>query len=115
MASADADAGQKATETQCGVCHSLNKGGETIAGPNLYGVVGTKHGHIADFEYSDEFKKHEQGPWDFALLDAWLEDPAKTVPGTMMAFPGVKDAQERANIIAYLNKNSDSPAPIPGK
>lgn len=115
LASADLAAGEKATEAQCGVCHSLNKGGETIAGPNLYGIVGMKHGHIADFEYSDEFKKHEQGPWDFTLLDKWLEDPMKTVPGTMMAFPGVKDAQERANIIAFLNKNSDSPAPIPGK
>ena len=115
MASADLAAGQTATEQQCGVCHSLNKGGETIAGPNLYGVVGLKHGHIEGFEYSDEFKKHTQGPWDFALLDQWLEDPMKVVPGTMMAFPGVKDPQERANIIAYLNKNSDNPAPIPGK
>ncbi|WP_315855222.1 c-type cytochrome [Chenggangzhangella methanolivorans] len=115
LASADVEAGKTATEAQCAMCHSLNKGGETIAGPNLYGIVGMKHGHIADFEYSDEFKKHEQGPWDFALLDKWLEDPAKAVPGTMMAFPGVKDAQERANIIAFLNKNSDSPAPIPGK
>jgi len=114
VAAADPGKGEQVAK-KCAACHSFGKGQPAKAGPNLYGIVGQKHGHIADFEYSEEFKKHTQGPWDFALLDQWLEDPAKMVPGTMMAFPGVKDPQERANIIAYLNKNSDAPAPVPAK
>ena len=113
LASADLAKGEEGFQ-QCSACHTINKGGEAGAGPNLYGVVGAKHAHQEGFEYSDAIKG-KQGPWNFAELDKWLKNPAEYAPGTMMAFPGVEDAQERANIIAYLNKNSDNPLPVPGK
>jgi cytochrome c len=113
LASADLAKGEEAFGGQCGACHTVNKGGEAGAGPNLYGVVGAKHAHQEGFEYSDAIKG-KQGPWTFAELDKWLKSPEAYAPGTMMAFPGVEDPQERANIIAYLNKNSDKPLPTDG-
>ncbi|MGA0533785.1 c-type cytochrome [Hansschlegelia sp. KR7-227] len=112
LASADLAKGEAAVGQQCAVCHTLKKGEEASAGPNLYGVVGAKHAHQEGFEYSDAIKG-KQGPWDFGQLDAWLKSPETYAPGTMMAFPGVEDPQERANIIAFLNKNSDNPLPTP--
>jgi cytochrome c len=112
LAKADPKAGEADTAL-CKVCHTFNKGGANMVGPNLYGIVGTK---IAEgrggFNFSEALKKHE-GDWTFDKLDAWLTNPAAFAPGTMMAFPGIPDVKKRANVIAYLNSNSDSPLPIP--
>jgi cytochrome c len=113
LASADPAKGEEVVNQQCAVCHTLKKGEEASAGPNLYGVVGAKHAHQEGFEYSDAIKG-KQGPWTFAELDKWLMDPAAYAPGNMMPFPGLKDPQERASVIAFLNKNSDSPLPVEG-
>ena len=111
LGAADPAKGEQSTK-KCAACHSFGKGEPHKAGPNLYGIVGAKHGHEDDFGYSDAMKK-TGGNWDFASLDKWLENPKGYIQGTTMAFAGVKDPQERANLIAYLNKNSDSPQPLP--
>ncbi len=111
LASADPKAGE-ADVALCKVCHTFNKGGSTLVGPNLYGVVGRKIASEDGFNYTPGLKAHE-GDWTFDKLDAWLTNPAAFAPGTMMAFPGIPDTKKRADVIAYLNSNSDSPLPIP--
>jgi cytochrome c len=96
----------------CKVCHSFEKGGPNMIGPDLYGVVGHKIAAHEGFSYSAALKDHG-GEWTFENLNHWLENPAGFAPGTTMAFPGIKDLQKRADVIAYLNQNSDEPLPIP--
>jgi cytochrome c len=112
LASADAEKGA-AVAKQCGSCHSFEKGGANKVGPNLYGVVGNHHAHLEGFSYSSAMKAKSGEPWSFEALDAFLADPKGALPGTAMAFAGVKRPDQRANLIAYLNKNSDSPLPPP--
>ena len=111
LATADPKAGE-ADVALCKVCHSFNKGGAVVVGPNLYGVVGRKIASVEGFNYTPGLKGHD-GAWTFDKLDAWLTNPAAFAPGTMMAFPGIPDTKKRADVIAYLNANSDSPLPIP--
>jgi cytochrome c2 len=96
----------------CKVCHSFEKGGPNMIGPGLYGVVGHEIAAHEGFKYSAALKDHG-GEWTFESMDAWLENPAGFAAGTSMAFPGIKDLQKRADVIAYLNQNSDNPLPIP--
>ncbi|QHL89941.1 c-type cytochrome [Sphingomonas changnyeongensis] len=111
LAAADPAAGEK-TFAKCAACHSINKGGANGVGPNLWGTVGSNHAHVAGFAYSDALKG-KSGPWDWASLDAWLKSPRKYAEGTKMTFAGLSDAQDRANLIAYLNTQSDAPKPLP--
>jgi len=111
LASADPAKGEQVAK-RCGACHSFGKGEPAKMGPNLYGVVGAKHAHMEGFGYSDPMKK-SGGNWDFDSLNKWLEDPKAYIPGTTMAFAGIKSPEERANLVAYLNKNSDAPKPLP--
>lgn len=111
MASASADAGAKVF-SKCGSCHSIEKGGATGIGPNLYGVLGKPHGAVAGFAYSDAIKSISE-PWSFENMDAWLTSPRRYADGTKMSFAGLSKAEDRANVIAYLNQNSDNPLPMP--
>ena len=98
----------------CKVCHTFEKGGATLIGPNLYGIVGTKIAEgRAGFNFTPALKKHEGEDWTFQNVDVWLTNPQAFAPGTTMAFPGIPDLKKRADVIAFLNKNSDSPLPIP--
>ncbi len=96
----------------CKVCHSFEKGGPTMIGPNLYGIVGMKIASHEGVNYSPALKGHG-GDWTFENMDKWLTNPQAFAAGTTMAFPGIPDLAKRANIVAYLNKNSDDPLPIP--
>lgn len=96
---------------QCTACHTINQGGASGIGPNLYAVVGKPHGHVAGFAYSDALKA-VPGNWTFEALDAWLASPRKYAPGTKMTFAGIADPQARANVIAYLNSQGSN-LPLP--
>jgi len=111
MASADVTAGEKVF-AKCSACHSIAKGGANGIGPNLWGAIGKPHGHVAGFAYSDALKS-VAGNWNFDSLNAWLISPRKYAPGTKMTFAGLAKPEDRANVIAYLNANSDSPLPLP--
>ena len=111
LAKADVDAGQK-TARVCGTCHTFGKGEPAKIGPNLYGIIGSKHAHMAGFDYSDGMKAMP-GNWDFDELNVFLFNPRAHVPGTKMTFAGIKDDQSRANVIAWLRTLADSPVPLP--
>lgn len=111
LAKADIDAGQK-TARVCGTCHSFGKGEPAKIGPNLYGIIGTKHAHMDGFNYSDAMKAMA-GNWDADELNEFLFNPRAHIPGTKMTYAGIKNDQDRANVIAWLNTLSDSPKPLP--
>lgn len=97
----DAAKGQKSF-AKCAACHTITPGGANGIGPNLVGVFGEGIGQgRGGYAFSDALKG-KGGNWDDASLDAWLADPAKFAAGNKMTFAGISDAQERANIIAYL-------------
>ena len=111
LATADPKQGE-ADAGLCKVCHKFEKGGAALVGPDLYGVVGRKIASVEGFNYTPALKAHE-GVWTYELLDPWLKNPQAFAPGTMMAFPGIADAKKRANVIAFLRMNADTPAPLP--
>jgi cytochrome c len=114
FANADLAKGQALVNEQCSACHSVTKGGATLVGPNLYGIVGAPMFKSAGFTYSSAVTAKAKGNWDADSLSDWLEDPQAYAPGTAMAYPGIKNTQTRADVIAWLNKNSDKPIKLPG-
>ena len=112
LASADEAAGAAYAKNACGACHSFNDGGKAGIGPNLYGVVAGPVGHMQGFNYSNALKA-KQGKWTFDALNEWLYKPAAYAPGTRMAYAGLSDARQRANVIMYLRSLSPNPEPLP--
>jgi cytochrome c len=111
LAQADPEAGKKKAGL-CASCHTFEQGGPNRQGPNLYGVVGGPRTHRADFKYSDAMKS-AGGSWTYEALFDYLRKPSEAVPGNAMIFAGLKDPQDRANVIAYLRQQSDNPPPLP--
>ncbi len=112
LASADEKAGEKFAHTVCAACHTFDEGGKAGVGPNLYGVLGAPHGHMAGFDYSAALKA-KQGPWTYDELNEWLTKPAAYAPGTKMTFAGIPSEKQRADVIAYLRTLSKNPEPLP--
>lgn len=114
LASADAKAGQ-ASAKKCSSCHNFGNGESNKTGPLLYGVVGRVEGSHEGFAYSDGMLAHKTNgdTWTYENLNAFLTSPKTYTPGTKMSFAGVKDPQERANILAYLQTLSPTPVPFP--
>ena len=101
---ADVDAGRRAFGP-CAACHTIGAGGQSLAGPNLHGILGRAVASNPRFGYTQALIDHG-GRWDAARMDAWLAAPMQVVPGTRMAFAGVRDPMERADLIAYLQSES---------
>jgi len=96
----DPAAGEKVFR-KCKACHTPEKGGPNRVGPNLYGIVGRPTASATDYSYSSAMTKHG-GTWTEATLDSYLADPKAAVPGTKMAFVGLKKEADRLDVIAYL-------------
>jgi cytochrome c len=107
LVSASAERGQVIAK-KCTQCHTFEKGAPNRTGPNLWGIIGAKVAHLADFAYSSGFKE-KGGTWDYEKLNILLHKPRAFVQGTKMSFVGLKNDQERADVIAYLNTLSDAP------
>ncbi len=99
----DAASGEKVFAA-CRTCHVFDEGVNRV-GPSLYKVVGRPSGSVPGFNYSDA-NKNSGVTWTPDVLFEYLEDPKGFMPGTKMAFPGVKDAQKRADLVAYLEAQS---------
>jgi cytochrome c len=99
QAAGDPAAG-KAVFAKCAICHTIDPKRRGI-GPTLFGVVGRKSATVPGYAYSDAMKAANK-TWDEATLDKYLTNPRAMVPGTKMIFPGLPNADDRANVIAYL-------------
>jgi len=112
LAKASVDKG-KSTAKQCEACHTLTKGGPNRVGPNLWDVVGNERGKGRNgFNFSSAMKA-KGGEWTYDELDKFLTAPREYIPGTAMTFAGIKNPQQRADVIDYLNTLSDNPMPLP--
>jgi cytochrome c len=90
---------------RCLACHSLE---HNRSGPRHCGLFGRRAGTLPGYAYSQAMKKYGV-IWNEESLNTYLENPLKIVPGTKMAYAGVKDPQERADLIAYLKKATQDP------
>ena len=97
---------------KCQSCHNNAKGGPNAIGPNLWGVVGRPIGKHPGFQYSSGVAAHG-GNWDWDSISNWIANPKTYISGNKMAFGGIGKEQDRADLLAYLNTQSDSPLPIP--
>jgi cytochrome c len=111
LAKASVEKGQ-ATAKQCQACHTFEKGGPNRVGPNLWNVVGGERGEGRGFNFSAAMKA-KGGKWTYDELDKFLADPRGYIPGTAMTFAGIKNDQQRADVIDYLHTLSDNPVPLP--
>ncbi|MFG1394658.1 c-type cytochrome [Xanthobacter agilis] len=91
---------------KCMACHAVGPNAKTKVGPPLNGIVGAHWAHFEGYPYSDEIKAGAAAgkAWEPANLEAWITNPKDLAPKTKMAFAGVKNAQERADLIAFLSQ-----------
>ena len=99
-AAADAEAGARVFRTQCGACHVVEAGKNRV-GPSMAGIVGRMSGTVEGFRYSAA-NKGANITWTPEVLEKYLANPKEVVPGTTMAYVGLKNAAQRADLIAYL-------------
>jgi cytochrome c len=111
LAAADAQKGRQTAQV-CTSCHTFDQGGPDRIGPSLWGVVGRNVASRGSFAYSSAFRA-QTGSWTYERLDHYLTNPAKAVPGNKMGFAGLRKAEDRANVIAFLSTLSTSPVPFP--
>lgn len=102
----------KATFKRCTTCHTPDKGGRNATGPNLWGVVGRPRASHEGFNYSAAMKA-KGGEWTYEELANFVHNPKGYIPGNKMAFAGIKDNAELADLLAYLRTLNDSPPPLP--
>ena len=104
LAAADPDKGQ-VLFLQCRACHSLEAGGANKVGPNLHGVFGRKAGMAPGYAYS-EVLTQASIVWSAETLNEWLTRPSDFLPGNRMVFVGIRKPEDRANLIAYLKRET---------
>ena len=92
----------------CKSCHTTVQGGSDMTGPNLWGVFGRKAGTEGSFKYSPGLKA-AGFTWDAQHIDTWITNPRAMIADTKMSFAGVKDAKDRADLIAYLKTETSAP------
>ena len=93
---------------QCALCHTVKAESPSRIGPNLFGIYGREAGRADDFVYSTALRDSTI-IWDDASLNAFLESPQDFLRGNRMAFAGVANPDDRADIIAYLSTLTPQP------
>lgn len=103
----------KSAAKKCIACHSFEKGGMNKVGPNLWNVIGNKKAHLGNsFNYSKAVLERG-GKWGYEELFAFLKNPKAYIKGTRMAFAGISNPQEIADLVSYLRQLSDNPVALP--
>ena len=115
ITAASVSKGEAFVQQQCSSCHTVNQGGAAGVGPEpLYGVIGgPMFASPPVSAIPPRSKGKAKGNWNYDNMNAWLDDPASFAPGTEMSYPGIKNTQERANVVAYLRTLSASPLKLP--
>lgn len=111
LAAADAGAGQGLSRA-CAACHTFDKGGANRIGPGLWDIVNRPLATVDSFNYSSALSEMG-GDWSYEALDGFLAAPKEWAPGTKMSYAGMRSADDRADLIAWLRSLSDSPAALP--
>lgn len=109
-AEGDADAGKRVFQA-CRACHLLVPN-RHMTGPSLAGVFGRKAGTAQGFPRYSPAMRQANVVWSAETLGKFLADPQGFIKGNWMTFPGVEDAKDRANLIAYLKKASEVAGPV---
>lgn len=110
----DAENGAKVFR-KCTGCHQVGPGASNRAGPHLNGIFGRRAGSLDGFDYSDAMDRAfgDGLVWEYDQLDAYIENPRALVSGTRMSFRGIKDPQDRHDVLAYLREFTANPQDIP--
>lgn len=111
LAAASVEPGKKLAK-KCALCHTFKKSGPRKIGPNLWDIVGADKARWENFSYSAALAG-VGGSWGYEELNAFVANPKAYIPGTKMTFNGLKELEDRADLIAYLRTLSDSPRPLP--
>jgi cytochrome c len=88
---------------KCRACHQVGENAKNAVGPVLNGLIGRKAGSVEGFNYSDA-NKHSGFTWDEETFAKYIKDPRGVMPGTKMAFAGIKDPEDIKDLTAYLKQ-----------
>lgn len=114
IATADVTKGEKIAKA-CAACHSFNKGGPNGVGPNMWGTVGGPKHHAPGFAYSGALIETGGTTWTYAEMNKFLWKPKAYAPATKMSYAGLKKAEDRAALLAWMRTQADSPKPLPSE
>ena len=101
--SGNAERGERVFNQQCKTCHTVEKGGASLIGPNLFGMFGRKAGAGQGFAHSEAMTKSGM-VWDDKTVAEYLKDTKGRVPGTKMVYAGLKRQEQLDDVLAYLKK-----------
>lgn len=115
LPAADIAAGQEVATSRCGSCHNFVQGGPNGTGPNLFGVLGRRPGSHAGFAYSPAMVASATAnpTWSYDHLYEFIGAPQRVVEGTRMTYAGLRDPEQRIQLIAYLRSIGSTNVPIP--
>ena len=97
---------------KCGTCHNYQKNSTSKIGPNLWNIINRPKGSVAGFSYSNSLVEFG-GKWSYEELSKFIYSPKNYINGTKMNFAGLKNVEDRANLIFWLRQQSDNPVPLP--
>ena len=114
LASADISAGERVAR-RCASCHSFDSGMADGTGPHLWGVLGRAVAAVDGFNYSAAMQEYGEttDAWRYENMYNFLESPRRYMPGTAMSFAGLRDQEDRINLIAYMHEQGSSDMPFP--
>ncbi|WP_188914520.1 c-type cytochrome [Salinarimonas ramus] len=102
----DATAGQRVFN-QCRACHQIGENARNLVGPQLNGLFGREAGSVEGYNYSQAYQALEK-TWDHENFAVYIRDPRGVTPGTKMVYAGLRNDQQIADLIAYLDQfNAD--------